>query len=170
MAKLIAFYSRAGENYFGGQYRTVTVGNTEKVANQIAEAIGGTLFPIRQKVPYAVAYETCIRQAKADQQANARPELADLPGSLDGYKEIYLGYPNYWGDLPMAVYTFLEAFDWTGKIIHPFCTHEGSGLGHSEADIRRLCHGAKVGKGLAIHGTAVCREERALEAWIKGGN
>lgn len=91
MAKLIAFYSRAGENYFAGQYRTVAVGNTEQVANRIAELTGGTLFPIRQKVPYSVDYETCIRQAKADQKAKARPQLAALPEGLDGYEEIYLG-------------------------------------------------------------------------------
>lgn len=128
MAKLIVFYSRAGENYFGGQYRWVTVGNTEKAAQMIAEVVGGELFKIQQKVPYAEDYETCIRQAKADQQIHARPELETLLGSLEGYDEIYLGYPNYWGDLPMAVYSFLEAFDWTGKTIRPFCTHEGSGL------------------------------------------
>ena len=120
MAKRIVFYSRAGENYFGGQYRWVTVGNTEKAAQMIAEVVDGELFKIQQKVPYAEDYETCIRQAKADQQIHARPELETLPGSLEGYDEIYLGYPNYWGDLPMAVYSFLEAFDWTGKTIHPF--------------------------------------------------
>lgn len=167
MAKLIAFYSRAGENYFSGQYRTVSVGNTEKVANQIAEATGGTLFPIRQKIPYAVDYETCIRQAKADQQAKARPELAVLPGSLDGYEEIYLGYPNYWGDLPMAVYTFLEAFSWTGKIIHPFCTHEGSGLSGTERKIAAVCKGARITPGLAICGSEVEANAGTVRAWVQ---
>lgn len=167
MAKLIAFYSRAGENYFGGQYRTVTVGNTEKVANQIAAETGGTLFKIEQKVPYAVNYEACIRQAKADQQAKARPELETLPGSLDGYDEIYLGYPNYWGDLPMAVYTFLEAFDWTGKIIHPFCTHEGSGLSGTERKIAAVCKGARVTPGLAIRGTDVDANAGTVRAWAQ---
>lgn len=100
MAKRIVFYSRAGENYFGGQYRWVTVGNTEKAAQMIAEAVGGELFKIQQKVPYAEDYETCIRQAKADQQIHARPEPETLPGSLEGYDEIYLGYPNYWGICP----------------------------------------------------------------------
>ena len=71
--------------------------------------------------------------------------------------------------MPMCVFTFLDAFSFTGKTILPFCTHEGSGLGRSEADIRRLCPGAKVGRGLAIHGSSVCREEWALEAWITGG-
>ena len=165
MAKLIAFYSRAGENYFGGQYRTVTVGNTEKVAKQIAEATCGTLFKIEQKVPYAMNYETCIRQAKADQKAKARPELAAIPDSLDGYEEIYLGYPNYWGDLPMAVYTFLEAFDWTGKIIHPFCTHEGSGLSGTERKIAAVCKGARVMPGLAIRGSNVDTASDTVRAW-----
>ncbi len=167
MAKLIAFYSRAGENYFGGQYRTVAVGNTEKVAKQIEEATGGTLFQIRQKVPYAVEYETCIRQAKADQQAKARPELAELPGSLDGYDEIYLGYPNYWGDMPMAVYTFLEAFDWTGKIIHPFCTHEGSGLSRTEQKLAAVCKGARVTPGLAVRGSDVEAAASTVRAWTQ---
>lgn len=167
MAKLIAFYSRAGENYFGGQYRTVTVGNTERVANQIAAETRGTLFKIEQKVPYAVNYEVCIRQAKADQQAKARPELEALPGSLDGYDEIYLGYPNYWGDLPMAVYTFLEALDWTGKIIHPFCTHEGSGLSGTERKIAAVCKGARVTPGLAIRGSDVDANAGTVRAWAQ---
>lgn len=167
MAKLIAFYSRAGENYFGGQYRSVAVGNTEKVANRIAKAVGGALFKIQQKVPYAADYQTCIRQAKADQQAKARPELEALPDSLDDYDEIYLGYPNYWGDMPMAVYTFLEAFDWTGKTIHPFCTHEGSGLSGSEHKIARTCKGADVKNGLAICGSHADQSEAAVLQWLK---
>ena len=170
MAILIAFYSRAGENYFGGAYRRISVGNTEKAAEMLAGLTGGELYKIEQAQPYSEDYRACVAEAKADWQKNARPELLHLPANLDAYDEIYLGYPNYCGTMPMAVYSFLEHYDFTGKTILPFCTHEGSGLGHSEADIRRLCPGAKVGKGLAIHGTAVCREERALEAWIKGGN
>lgn len=166
MAKLIAFYSRAGENYFGGRYRTIAVGNTEKVANRIAEAVGGALFKIEQKVPYAADYQTCIRQAKADQRIKARPELNVLPDSLDSYDEIYLGYPNYWGDLPMAVYTFLEAFDWTGKTIHPFCTHEGSGLSGTEGKIARICKGARVTDGLAICGSDVDASAEKVRAWL----
>ncbi len=168
MAKLIVFYSRAGENYFGGQYRTVAVGNTEKVANQIAEATGGTLFKIEQKTPYAVDYQTCIRQAKADQQAKVRPQLVTLPESLDGYDEIYLGYPNYWGDMPMAVYTFLEAFDWRGKTIHPFCTHEGSGLSRTEEKIASTCKGAQVTQGLATCGSDADTTGKTVQTWRSG--
>lgn len=138
MAKLVAFYSRADENYFGGAYRYIEVGNTEKVAKMIAAVTGAELFKIEQVHPYAADYQTCIDQAKRDLQAKARPELKKLPDSIDQYDEIYLGYPNYWGDMPMAVYTFLEAFDWTGKTIHPFCTHEGSGLFQAAAFVHML--------------------------------
>ena len=79
MAKLIAFYSRADENYFGGAYRTIPVGNTEKAANMLAEITGADLFKIEQKVPYSANYQTCIAEAKRDLQANARPELVALP-------------------------------------------------------------------------------------------
>ena len=167
MAKLIAFYSRANENYFGGQYRYIKVGNTEKAAQMIAEMNGGELFKIEQKEPYAAEYDTCIAQAKKDLQGNKRPELKELPESIDEYDEIYLGYPNYWGTMPMAVYTFLESFDFTDKTIHPFCTHEGSGLGGTVNDIAKAAPGAKVEKGLAIHGSSVDNAKAAIEKWLK---
>ena len=166
MAKLVVFYSRADENYFSGSYRYISIGNTEKVANMIAEATGADLFKIEQKVPYAADYDTCISQAKKDLQAKARPELVSMPDSLADYDEIYLGYPNYWGDMPMAVYTFLENFDWNGKVIHPFCTHEGSGLSGTESRIRNVCKGATVTSGLAIHGGSVDHARPNVERWV----
>lgn len=166
MAKLVAFYSRADENYFNGAYRYIKVGNTEKAAKMIAELTGAELFKIEQKVPYAADYNTCIAQAKKDKQANARPELVCLPENLDAYDEIYLGYPNYWGTMPMAVYTFLEAFDWAGKTIHPFCTHEGSGLSGTERDIAKVAKGADVKKGLAIHGSEVDKAGENIRKWV----
>lgn len=166
MAKLIAFYSRAGENYFGGSYRTVPVGNTEKVAKMLAELTGGDLFKIEQKVPYSDKYRQCIAEAKRDLQANARPELTAMPDNLDAYDEIYLGYPNYWGTMPMAVYTFLEQFDFTGKVIHPFCTHEGSGLAHTEKDIAKAAKGAVVKPGLAVCGSDADGALAKLKGWV----
>ena len=100
MAALIAFYSRAGENYFGGAYRRLTVGNTERAAKLLAELTGGALYKIEQAQPYSDEYQTCIAEAKADLQRNARPEVLNLPDDLDIYDEIYLGYPNYWGTMP----------------------------------------------------------------------
>ena len=166
MAKLVAFYSRADENYFGGAIKSIKVGNTEKVSNMISEITGAEKFKIEQKVPYSADYHTCVEQARKDKQTDARPELAFLPENIDKYDEIYLGSPNYCGTIPMAVYTFLESFDFTGKTIHPFCTHEGSGLGSSVKDIESLAKGAALTKGLAIHGSSVDSAKPALEKWI----
>lgn len=168
MAQLIAYFSRAGENYFSGTLRVVSAGNTEIAAQMLQEITGADLFKIDPILPYSEDYNECIAQAQDDQRRDARPELKAYPDSLDRYDTIYLGYPNYWGTMPMPVFTFLEHFDCTGKTIRPFCTHEGSGLGHSESDIRCLCPGAKVGKGLAIHGGSVRKAENAIRKWSEG--
>lgn len=166
MKILIAYYSRAGENYFGGEYRRIEVGNTEKAAKMIKELTGGDLFKIEQAEPYSENYRTCIEEAKADLKKKARPSLVETPKSLDGYDLIFLGYPNYWGTMPMAVYTFLESFDFTGKKICPFCTHEGSGLSNTVKDIEKAARGAEVSKGLALSGSRVDSAKPALEKWI----
>ena len=167
MKKLIAYYSRAGENYFSGARRTIAGGNTEKASRLLAELTGAELFHIEQKVPYSDDYDTCVAEARRDLRANARPELTALPERLDDYEEIYLGYPNYCGTMPMAVYTFLEHYDFTGKTIHPFCTHEGSGLSDTENHIRKAAHGAAVTKGLAIHASHVDEAKSALAQWAE---
>lgn len=166
MGRLVAFYSRADENYFGGSLRQIPVGNTERLAGMIAEAAGAALFKIEQAEPYSADYNTCIAQAKADKQAGVRPALVTMPESLDAYDEIYLGYPNYWGDMPMAVYTFLEHYDWTGKTIHPFCTHEGSGLSGTDRNVANTCKGATVTRGLAVQGSAVDRAQSSVKDWV----
>ena len=164
--KLIAFYSRADENYVNGQIRTLETGNTEIAAGMIADMTGADLFRIEQKEPYAKDYNECIAQAQEDQRSDARPELTSYPDSIDEYDVIYLGYPDYWSTMPMAVFTFLEHFDFSGKVIKPFCTHEGSGLGHSMDDIRKLCPDADVREGLAIHGASVGRAKNDIENWL----
>lgn len=166
MAKLVAFYSRADENYFGGSLKNIEIGNTEKAARMIAEITGADLLKIEQKIPYAADYNTCIEQAKADKEAGKRPEILNRPDNLNQYDDIYIGYPNYWGTMPMAVYTFLESYDFTGKKIYPFCTHEGSGLSGTESDIRKSAKGAVVEKGIAIHGSSVDQAEPALKKWV----
>lgn len=164
---LIAFYSRADVNYVNGLIKTLEVGNTEIAAGMIKELTAADVFKIEQKTPYAKDYNECIAQAQADQQENIRPEIKNCPDTLDGYDVIYLGYPNYWSTMPMAVFTFLEHFDFSGKTIKPFCTHEGSGLGSSIADIEKLCPAAKVGNGLAIRGGSVRQAENKIEKWIQ---
>ena len=124
---LITFFSRADENYFGGAMRYVKVGNTETVVGLMKELIDADTFKIEMKDPYSPVYMTCIDEAKKDKQKNARPELVSMPDSIDEYSTIVLAYPNYWGTMPMAVFTFLEKYDFSGKTILPLCTNEGSG-------------------------------------------
>ena len=168
MAKtLIAFFSRADENYFGGAMRYVKVGNTEIVAGIIKDLIPADSFKIEMKNPYSPVYMTCIEEAKKDLRAKARPELVSLPGSIDEYDTVILAYPNYWGTIPMAVYTFLESFDFSGKTILPLCTNEGSGMGSSEREIKKTCPGAAVKKGLPITGSTAASSKSSVERWLK---
>ena len=167
MAKtLIAFFSRADENYFGGAMRYVKVGNTEIVCSIMKDLIDADIFKIEMKAPYSPVYMTCIEEAKKDLRAKARPELVSLPESIDAYDTIVLAYPNYWGTMPMAVFTFLEAFSFTGKTILPLCTNEGSGLGGSERDIRRTCPGAEVKAGLSITGSKAADSAESVKRWL----
>ena len=168
MAKtLIAFFSRADENYFGGAMRYVKVGNTEIVAGIIKDLIPADTFKIEMKNPYSPVYMTCIEEAKKDLRAKARPELVSIPESIDEYDTVILAYPNYWGTMPMAVYTFLENFDFSGKTILPLCTNEGSGMGSSEREIKKTCPGANVKKGLPITGSAAASSKSSVERWLK---
>ena len=167
MASIIVYYSRRGENYVSGAIQNLAVGNTQAVAQRVAALTGAALFQLEPCQPYSDQYDLCIQQAQDDQRRDARPALKRLPESLDDYDTIYLGYPNYWGTMPMCVFTFLEAFDFTGKTICPFCTHEGSGLSHTEQDIRKAAPGAAVTCGLAIRGSLVDGARAALEKWVK---
>lgn len=166
MAQLIAYFSRAGNNYVSGAIQNLVVGNTEVAAEMIAELTGADLFKIEPVVPYSSDYSACIEEAKQDLKRNARPELKAYLENVDRYDTIYLGYPNYWGTMPVAVFTFLEKYDFSGKTVKPFCTHEGSGMGSSEADIRRLCGGAEMGAGLAIQGGKVKDAKAAIQQWL----
>ncbi len=167
MAKtLIAFFSRADENYFGGAMRYVKVGNTEIVCGIIKDLTGLDSFKIEMKDPYSPVYMTCIEEAKKDLRAKARPELVSLPESIEAYDTVILAYPNYWGTMPMAVFSFLETFDFTGKTILPLCTNEGSGMGSSERDIKKACPGATVRAGLSIIGSQAANSKASVKKWL----
>ena len=165
--KIVVFYSRADENYVNGMLKNLEVGNTEVAAGIIQKFTEADMFKMEQLQPYSPNYNECIAQAQADQKRNARPELKNYPESIEEYDIIYLGFPNYWGTMPMAVFTFLEHFDFSGKIIRPFCTHEGSGMGSSVKDIQKLCSGAIVTEGIAIRGGNVERQAEDIEKWIR---
>ena len=164
---LIAYYSRKGQNYVNGSIKNLTKGNTERVAEFIQQAVGGDLFEIQTVKEYAVDYTRCTEEAKEELRAKARPELKEYPDSLDSYDTIFLGYPNWWGTMPMACYTFLEKYDLSGKTIIPFCTHEGSGMGGSERELKKTCPEVVLKKGLPIHGAEAVESEAEVAAWAK---
>ena len=169
MAKtLIAYFSRADENYFAGAMRYVKQGNTEIVCNLIKDMISADTFKIEMKNPYSPVYMTCIEEAKDDLRANARPELVSYPESIENYDTIILAYPNYWGTIPMAVATFLERYDFSGKTILPLCTNEGSGMGSSEKTIKQIAAGAEIKKGLPITGSNAASSGESVKRWLSG--
>ena len=164
---LIAYYSRKGQNYLNGSIVTLPVGNTEVAAKIAQEITGGNIFEICTVKSYPIDYTETTEVATVEKRNNARPELSSRVNNMDQYDTVILGYPNWWGTFPMAVFTFLEEYDFSGKTILPFSTHEGSGLGSSERDIRKLCPGATVLPGLAIRGGSVGRADQLVANWLK---
>ncbi len=164
---LIAYFSRAGENYFGGEIRPVSIGNTKICAELLKESLDADAFEIEMKAPYSDNYRECVAQAREDLQKNHLPELKTMPEIIADYDVVILGYPNYCSTIPMPVATFLDAYDFSGKKILPFCTNEGSGMGVSEADIKKYAPGADVEEGLSVNGSKARESKKLLEDWVK---
>ncbi len=166
MAKnLILYYSRKGENYWNGSVKNITKGNTEIVAEFIQKAVGGDLFEIETVKDYPADYHACTDEAKKELREGARPELKQILDSIADYDNIFVCGPCWWGTYPMAVFTQLEKLDFNGKKVIAVMTHEGSGLGSCERDLKRICKGASFGKGLAVHGADAAKSETAVASW-----
>ena len=164
---LIIYYSRTGENYWNGSIKNISKGNTEIVAEFIQKAVGGDLFQVETVKTYAADYYKCIDEAKQELHSNARPELKKSLDSIAGYDNVFVCGPCWWGTFPMAVFTQLEKLDWTGKKVMAVMTHEGSGLGSCERDLKRVCTGATFGRGLAVHGADASKSENTVADWAK---
>lgn len=161
---LTVYFSRTGENYGVGH---IEKGNTSIIADMIAEQLDTDLFEISTVTPYPDGYDDCTKSAKQEQEENARPKLTASVENISDYDVIFIGYPIWWSDMPMAIYTFLESYDFSGKTIIPFCTHEGSGLSSTESSIAEICKGAEVLTGFELKGSvAQNSREQALEAVI----
>lgn len=165
---LIAYFSRKGENYINGSYVKLSLGNTAAAVNIIKNLTNGDIFEIEPVNKYSESYHTCTKEARDELDRNARPELVTYLDSIDDYDSVILGYPNWWSTMPMPVFTFLERYDFSGKTIIPFCTHEGSGMGHSITDIKKICPKANIAKGLAIRGSNAKNSEKEIQEWLKG--
>ena len=167
MSTLVAYYSRAGQNYGNGGIINLAKGNTEVLAEAIAAELGADLFKIDTVEPYPTDYYATTDQAKAELRAQARPAIKGPLPSMEGVDAIVLGYPNWWGTMPMAVKTFLDSCDLSGVTIAPFCTNEGSGLGGSVGDLKRSYPAARVVDGLSITGTSAASSTNKAVSWAK---
>ena len=161
MKILTAYFSHAGENYFDGKIKAVTEGNTAIVAKKIAAATGSELFEIARETPYPYSYAECVKEAKEEFIRNSRPELKEKI-SVKGYDVVILAYPNWCGTMPMAVFTFLESGDFAGKKILPLCTNEGSRMGRSEGDVKKLCPEAEIADGLSVKGSLAAESDEKV--------
>lgn len=165
---LIAYFSHAGQNYSHGSIRNLSVGNTEVVAKKIHALIESDLFYIDTVQKYPDDHMQKIEIAKKEFNEGARPELNARVENMEEYDTVIVAFPNWWTTMPMAVFTFLESYDFTGKKVCPLITHGGSGFSNSLSDIRKLCPGADITEGLAVIGDNVATCDKYVERWLKG--
>ncbi len=181
---LVAYLSRAGENYNVGEAREgsasaayagyIEKGNTAMMAAVIAELTGGDLFEIQTATPYPEDYASMLQVAQEEIDTDARPELAAHVENMADYDVIFIGYPIWHGQMPQAIYSFIEAYDLTGKTVIPFNTHEGSGQSGTQRVIEAALPGSNVLQGLAIRGKVAQEDPEQtrslIEPWLEGMN
>ena len=144
------------------------LGNTEYMAYAIQEAVGGDLFRIETVQQYPLEHEPLVEMADEEQNGNARPELLNRVENMEQYDTIFLGYPNWWGDMPMPLYTFLEEYDLSGKTIIPFSSHGGSGFSRTESTIAQMQPNASVSEnGLTVSRNDVADSYEDVFQWAE---
>jgi len=154
--------THASVNPINGTY----AGNTELLAEWIQQKVGGDLFVIKTATPYSADYDTSVGQGRKENREEARPALAALVQDMSKYDTIFLGFPNWWYDMPMAMYTFLETYDLSGKTIIPFCTSGGSGFSDSVKTIRGLEPDSVLREGLAVRDSQSLKSKQAVSSWL----
>ena len=166
---LVAYFSLAGEQYGVG---VIEEGNTSIIAHMIAEQTGADLFEIEAVTPYPTSHSELLEVSQQEMADNTRPEITGTVDNMEDYDTIFIGYPNWWGDMPMIVYNFLESYDLSGKTIVPFCTHGGSGLSNTESTIADIT-GGTMKDGFAIPGTTAQNDRDTARSevtqWLKEG-
>ena len=164
---LLAYFSRAGENYYYGGRTNLTVGNTEVLASMIARLIGCDVHRIEPVDPYSDVYSETVERNVREQNADARPAIANPLASIGRYDTVLLGSPIWNVRAPMIMTTFTESFDFAGKAVFPFMTYAVSGLGTTMRDYAASCPGATIGEGLAVRGEEVGDAGAAVESWLR---
>jgi len=165
---LVVYFSRTGENYNVGN---VEVGNTAMVASYIKEYLKADSFEIIPTNKYSDKYQECLDQATKEKDENARPEIQNKISNFDQYDTIFVGYPIWWGDMPMIMHTFFESYDFNGKKVIPFNTHEGSGDAGTYSTVQKDLPKANVTTdGLALDGKTARSDDGKQKTidWLKG--
>ena len=142
-------------------------GNTREIANQIHKIVGGDIFEIQSVKPYPHDYDAVVEQARQELDSGYKPALKTKIENIKPYDLVFIGYPVWWGTFPAPVKTFLSEYDFSGKTIAPFCTHEGSSLGRSAADISKLCPKSALLNGVAIRGSVVKTAQNKVSEWLR---
>lgn len=159
-----------GQTWADGGIVDLKKGFTNIAAEYIQQTAGGDLFHIEQTRIYSKDHFKMIEEAKEEWQKGARPELKSFldEEKFSGYDTVFLGFPNWWGTVPMPVLTFLEHYDWSGKKIIPFVTSGGSGFAKSLNDIKKSAKGAEIlSNGLSVIGTQVEKSKTRIQEWAK---
>ncbi|MCQ4636509.1 flavodoxin [Anaerovorax odorimutans] len=175
---LIAYFTRAGNIEETGDVDATTsasinlrdgkyVGNTELLARWIQEEVGGELSLIQVAEPYSADYDQTVERGQQEKDENARPKLASKVENMESYDTVFLGFPNWWYDMPMAVYSFLEEYDLSGKTVIPFCTSGGSGFSDTLDTIEDLEPNIKLMKGLEIPGDDAPQSQDSVNEWLR---
>jgi len=172
---LIVYFSREGNtsgestnlNVDAATRASLPIGNTRIIADQIHEATVGDIFKIQTVKPYPSDYDKVVDQAKKEQDSDYKPELKTKVKNIKSYDVIFIGYPNWWGTLPMPVEKFLSEYDLSGKTIIPFCTHEGSGFGRSIDDIKELCPNSTIADGFEVMDKDVKNSKNDVLKWLQ---
>jgi flavodoxin len=168
---LLAFFSRAYENYYHGDRIDLEIGNTKIVAGLISDRIGCDVYEILATDPYPEDYEETRERNVQEQDADARPEIANPLASIDAYDTIIIGGPIWSTRPPMIMSTFTESFDFTGKTVLPLVTYAVSGMGSAERVYQEACRGATLGEGLAVQGEDVTDAPddvaAAVDTWLQ---
>ena len=166
---LVAYFSRAGEDY---NVSTIEKGNTQIIAEYIASEVGADSFHIETVTPYPADYDDCCDVAKQELADKARPELSRTVDNMEQYDIVFLGYPIWWGDMPMAVYTFMDSYDFSDKVVIPFNTHEGSGESGTYSAIGSYLPNSQVLDGMAIQGQTAQEfssdTQQSVRDWLDG--
>ncbi|HIV65435.1 MAG TPA: flavodoxin [Candidatus Mailhella excrementigallinarum] len=142
-------------------------GNTRNVAEQIHGRVGGDMIELKTVVPYPRDYNAVVEQAQREQQNDARPQIAAEIPNIEKYHTIFIGFPNWWGTIPMPFFTLLEKYDVGSRTVIPFCTHEGSRFGRSEQDLKRLCPRARLLEGFEVRGSRAGGAQGNVDAWLR---